>query len=222
MDNSYHVHMLGPVALAVHLHTTSLGPLLASTAMCVPVARSCNHRSTHWELRPSQLLMCLQLAPAVAACHGPHHYVCVYNQCPLCRNLQLAPTAWHMHMTASGHHCCLPWSLTAGPGCAAEDLNRAVHGPHSCQCGGLKWTLAKETSCPIWLRATICPNIWFPEISELEGRSIEIIQRSKKEWTGTENVYRTCGTLLRETTYASLASQKEKKGRKGQKAYLKK
>lgn len=60
-------------------------------------------------------------------------------------------------------------------------------------------------------------------ISKLEDRSIEIIQLDKlmeKECKVIKKAYVMYRTPLREIMYASLESQKEKKGRKEQKSYL--
>lgn len=62
-------------------------------------------------------------------------------------------------------------------------------------------------------------------ISELEERTIEIAQskqqRENRLWK-IKNVHRTCRTIIKDLTFVSLASWKERKKKAGLKEYLKK
>lgn len=40
-----------------------------------------------------------------------------------CSRLLLPPAAEYVHTTVCGHHCCLPWSLAAGPRRVVENPN---------------------------------------------------------------------------------------------------
>lgn len=77
--------------------------------------------------------------PALAACPGPQHYMSICNQpLPLCRHLQLFPTAKCVHTPGPGHHCCQPWSPADGPGGTTNDPNNL------CSYGELPEVLTKN------------------------------------------------------------------------------
>lgn len=92
-----------------------LGSLAASLCPCLPLTQLLTLVST---------AMCLRCVQALVAGPGPYHSLCVcYWLLALRRHLQLTPTAVCVHTTGPGHHCCLPRSLAAGSGSAAENLN---------------------------------------------------------------------------------------------------
>lgn len=107
---------------AVYLQASGLILVIGLYAVQTPVGKLCSRGKTHQQPGLPQLPVNPQLAPALAAYPGPHHYMHICTQpLPLHRHLPLVPTAKCMHITGSSHHSRLLWSLTEGSGGSAED-----------------------------------------------------------------------------------------------------
>ena len=121
------------------LSVTGLSPctqlqLGAHMALIKPLSPT--HTAMHWwwdsavtavnvNSNGSLVLLCLKLAPALAAQPGPHHYTCVSSQ------PQITPSRLWLALllqlcgynTSSGLPHCLLWSLAVGHRGATEDPN---------------------------------------------------------------------------------------------------
>lgn len=142
--------------------------------------RPWTHRNTHTIRAPTAASANPELALTLAGrglCHCV--CVCVHQLLSLHWNLQLGPAAECVHTTLSGHYCCLPWSLAAGPGGTAKDpqeplqtrwmpteLTRHNTVGHAVDPSG--W--ANETSCPSVPRDGTCPMPWHPALFDLESQ----------------------------------------------------
>lgn len=102
------------LAPAVNLHVLYL-TCITGLHCHISMVRPYNHRSAHLQPGLLKLLVHLQLALALVAGSGPHHYVCVCNWS--------LPLYKHCHRQICARHQFLPWYLTAGPGGTTENLN---------------------------------------------------------------------------------------------------
>lgn len=91
--------------------------------MHAPMARPHSHRSTCWQPGFHNCQFA-QLALALAACPGPHHYVCVCKQpLSLHRNLQLAPRPTYPWLQPPSLYALIPSHLTWKHGWRTNNLS---------------------------------------------------------------------------------------------------
>lgn len=89
--------------------------------LCAHLLWTCSHRQAPQQLRPSLLLVCLQLV-LVPAAGCPLASTCLYSQLlQIYRNMQPAPAVECMYITHSDPHHFLPWSLATWPWGISED-----------------------------------------------------------------------------------------------------
>ena len=91
--------------------------------MHAPMARPHSHRSTCWQPGFHNCQFA-QLALALAACPGPHHYMCVCKQpLSLHRNLQLAPRLTYPWLQPPSLYALVPSHLTWKHGWRTNNLS---------------------------------------------------------------------------------------------------